>query len=62
VWRRSRQLGRRGAIGDRPEERSMAPVDGLAGNTVVGLGCGVTERRGAAVDLAVAVRDAPTVG
>jgi hypothetical protein len=48
-------VGWRGAIDDRPEERSMAPVDGSAGNTVVGLGCGVTERRGAAVDSAVAV-------
>jgi hypothetical protein len=34
----------------------MAPVDGSAGNTVVGLGCGVTERRGATVDSAAAVR------
>jgi hypothetical protein len=56
VWRRSWQLGRRGAVGDRPEERSMAPVDGSAGNAVVGLGCGVTERRGAAVDSVVVVR------
>jgi hypothetical protein len=56
AWRRSRQLGQRGAVGDRPEERSMAPIDGSAGNMVVGLECGVTERRGAAVDSAVAVR------
>jgi hypothetical protein len=34
----------------------MAPVDGLAGNAVVGLGCGVTERRGAPVDSAAVVR------
>jgi hypothetical protein len=34
----------------------MAPVDGSAGNTVVGLGCGVTERRGATVDSTAAVR------
>jgi hypothetical protein len=25
----------------------MVPVDGSAGNAVAGLGCGVTERRGA---------------
>jgi hypothetical protein len=56
MWRRSRQLGRRGAIGDRSEERSMVPVDGSAGNTVAGLGCGVTERRGAVVDSAAAQR------
>jgi hypothetical protein len=49
TWRRSRQLGQRGAIGDRPEERSMVPIDRSAGNAVAGLGCGVTERRGAAV-------------
>ncbi len=30
-------------------------VDGSAGSAVVGLGCGVTERRGAAVDSAVGV-------
>jgi hypothetical protein len=34
----------------------MAPVDGSASNAVVGLWCGVTERRGAAVDSAVGVR------
>jgi hypothetical protein len=34
----------------------MVPVDGSAGNTVAGLGCGVTERRGAVVDSAAAVR------
>jgi hypothetical protein len=56
VWRRSRQLERRGIVSDRPEERSMAPVDGSAGNTVVGLGCGVTELRGAAVDSVATVR------
>jgi hypothetical protein len=31
-------------------------VDGSAGSAVVGLGCGVTERRGAAVDSAAGVR------
>jgi hypothetical protein len=56
AWRRSRHLGRRGAIDDRPEERSMAPVDGSAGNAMVGLGCGITECRGAAVDLVAVVR------
>jgi hypothetical protein len=56
TWRRLRQLGQRGAIGDRPEERSMVPVDGSVGNAVAGLGCGVTERRGASVDLAAAQR------
>jgi hypothetical protein len=50
TWRNLRQLGRRGAIGDRPEERSMVSVDGSVGNVVAGLGCGITERRGAAVD------------
>jgi hypothetical protein len=34
----------------------MVPVDGSAGNAVAGLGCGVMERRGAAVDSAVAVQ------
>jgi hypothetical protein len=34
----------------------MAPVDGSAGNVVVVLGCGVTERRGAAVDSVATVR------
>jgi hypothetical protein len=34
----------------------MVPVDGSAGNAVVSLGCGVTERRGAAVDSAAGVR------
>jgi hypothetical protein len=48
TWRRSRQIGSRGAVGERPEERSMVPVDGSAGNAVAGLGCGVVERRGAA--------------
>jgi hypothetical protein len=33
----------------------MAPVDGSVGNAMVSLGCGITERRGAAVDSAVAV-------
>jgi hypothetical protein len=40
----------------------MAPVDGSAGNAVVGLGCGVTERRGAAVDRLQLCGDAPMVG
>jgi hypothetical protein len=56
TWRRSRQLGQRGAIGDRPEERSMVPVDGSAGNAVASLECGITKRRGAAVDSAAAQR------
>jgi hypothetical protein len=55
MWRRLWQLKRRGVIGDQLEERSMAPVDGSAGNAVVSLGCGVTEHRGAAVDSAAAV-------
>jgi hypothetical protein len=57
TWTRSWQLGWRGAVGDRPEERSMVPVDGSAGNAVADLGCGVTERRGAAVDSAAAARE-----
>jgi hypothetical protein len=56
AWRRSRQLGRRGVVGDQPEERSVVLVDGSASSAVVGLGCIVTERRGAAVDSAVGVR------
>jgi hypothetical protein len=32
-------------------------VDGSAGSAVVGLGCGVTERRGAAADSAAGVRE-----
>jgi hypothetical protein len=51
----SRQLGRRGVVGDRPEEWSVVLFDGSAGSAVVGLGCGVTERRGAAVDSAAGV-------
>jgi hypothetical protein len=57
VWRRSRQLGRRGVVGDRPEEWSVVLFDGSVGNAVVDLGCGVTERRGAAVDSVVGVRE-----
>jgi hypothetical protein len=38
TWRRSWQLGRRGAFGDRPEERSMVPVDGSVGNAVASEG------------------------
>jgi hypothetical protein len=57
AWRRSWQLGRRGVIGDRSEERSVVLFDGSVGSAVVGLGCGVTERRGAAVDSVVVVRD-----
>jgi hypothetical protein len=56
-WRRSRQLGQRGVVGDRPEERSVVLFDGSVGNAVVDLGCGVTERRGAAVDSVVGVRE-----
>jgi hypothetical protein len=56
MWSRLRQLGQRGVVGDRLEERSMVPVDGLAGNAVAGLGSGVTEHRGAAADSAVAQR------
>jgi hypothetical protein len=57
AWRRLRQLGRRGVVGDRPEERSVVLFDGSVGNVVVGLGCGVMERRGAAEDLAAGVRE-----
>jgi hypothetical protein len=57
AWRRSQQLGRRGVVGDRPEERSVVLFDGSIGSAVVGLGWGVTERRGAAVDSAAGVRD-----
>jgi hypothetical protein len=57
AWRRSRQLGRRGVVGDRPEERSVVLFDGSAGSAVVGLGCGITKRRGAAVDSAAGVRE-----
>jgi hypothetical protein len=56
VWRHSRQLGRRGVVGDRPEEWSVVLVDGSAGSAVVGLGCGVTKRRGATVDSVAGVR------
>jgi hypothetical protein len=55
AWRRSWQLRRRGVVDDRPEERSVVLFDGSAGLAVVGLGCGITERRGAAVDSAVGV-------
>jgi hypothetical protein len=41
----------------RAEERSVVLFDGSGGSTVVGLGCGVTERRGAAVDSAAGVRE-----
>jgi hypothetical protein len=60
-WRKTRGSGARGgACGSsgrgEPEETSMVPVDGSAGNAVAGLGCGVIERRGAAVYSAVAQR------
>jgi hypothetical protein len=38
AWRRSRQLGRRGVVGDRPEERSVVLFDGSVGSAVVSLG------------------------
>jgi hypothetical protein len=57
AWRCSRYLGRRGVVGDRPEERSVVLFDGSAGSAVVGLGCGVTERRGAAVDSMAGVQE-----
>jgi hypothetical protein len=57
AWRRSRQLRRRGVVGDRLEERSVVLFDGSVGSAVVGLGCGVTDRRGAAVDSAAGVRE-----
>jgi hypothetical protein len=37
AWRHSRQLGRRGVVGDRPEERSMV-LWRVGGSTVVSLG------------------------
>jgi hypothetical protein len=55
AWRRSRQLERRGVVGDRPEERLVVLFDGSTGSAVVGLGCGITERRGATVDSAAGV-------
>jgi hypothetical protein len=57
AWRHSRKLGRRGVVGDRPEERSVVLFDGSTGSVVVGLGCGITERSGAAVDSAAGVRE-----
>jgi hypothetical protein len=33
-----RQLGRRGVVGDRSEERSVVLFDGSVGSAVVGLG------------------------
>jgi hypothetical protein len=57
TWRRSQQLEQRGVVGDRPEERSMVLFDGSVGSAVVGLGCGVTERRGEAVDSTAGVRE-----
>jgi hypothetical protein len=57
TWRHSRQLGQMGVVGDRLEERSVVLLDGSAGSAVVGLGCGITERRGAAVDSATGVRE-----
>jgi hypothetical protein len=45
TWRRSQQLRQRGAISDRPEERSVVPVDGSVGNAVAGLGCGHRAQR-----------------
>jgi hypothetical protein len=57
AWGRSRQLGRRGVVGDQLEERSVVLFDGSMGSAVVGLGCGVTERRGAVVDLVAGVRE-----
>jgi hypothetical protein len=56
VWRCSRQLGRRGVVDDRPEEWSVVLFDGSVGSAVVGLGCGVTVRRGAAMDSVAGVR------
>ena len=38
AWRRSRQLRRRGVVGDRLEERSVVLFDGSVGSVVVGLG------------------------
>jgi hypothetical protein len=55
--RHSRQLGRRGVVDDRPEERSVVLFYGSVGSAMVGLACGVTERRGVAVDSAAGVRE-----